>query len=221
MMTTTIDLLRHGELEGGIRYRGNTEAALTMAGRMAMDAVWRKLDGDIGAIVTSPLSRCRQPAESWAAAAGIDCRIEPNIREMEYGVWEGLSKEQIEVRFPGMLSRWRENPAGMQIPEAEAIEDFAQRVIEGWQAIVDESAGKHVLVVAHSGSLRVILAHVLGAPLYVRLPRSDGLAMTDRVEVGHCERSAAIRQFAMPYASWSRVIFNGNNPRLEYLNRRI
>jgi len=195
-MVTTIDLLRHGALKGGIRYRGNTEAALTRAGREAMDAVWHKLDGSIDVVVASPLSRCCEPAKSWAMEASITCRIEPNIREMNYGAWEGLSKAEIEARFPGMLPRWRENPVGMQIPDAECIDDFAGRVLEGWKAILYASAGKHVLVVAHSGSLRVILAHVLGAPL------------------------PAIRRFAMPYASWSRVMLNDNNPYLEYLNRR-
>jgi len=197
MAETTIDLLRHGELEGGIRYRGTTEAALTKDGRAAMDAVWRKLDGSIDAIVTSPLQRCREPAEAWAMGASISCRIEPNIREMEYGAWEGLSKEQIEELSPGMLARWRENPADVWIPEAERIEDFASRVIEGWESILCESAGKHVLVVAHSGSLRVIMAHVLGAPL------------------------PAIRRFAMPYASWNRVIDDHGKLCLEYLNHRI
>jgi len=196
-MTTTIDLLRHGALEGGIRYRGNTEAVLTRAGRETMDAVWHELHGSIDAIVTSPLSRCRQPAETWAKEAGISCRVEPNIREMDYGAWEGLSKEEIEARFPGMLSRWRENPVGMQVPDAEHIEDFARRVLKGWEAILHESAGKHVLVVAHSGSLRVILAHVLGAPL------------------------PAIRRFSIPYASWNRVEVEGVRYRLLHLNHSI
>lgn len=195
-MTTTIDLLRHGALEGGTRYRGSTEAALTRAGRETMDAVWQKLDGSIDMIVTSPLSRCRHPVEAWAKEAGISCRVEPDIREMDYGAWEGLSKEEIEMQFPGMLSRWRENPVGMQIPEAERLEDFVRRVTKGWKVIVDESSRRHVLVVAHSGSLRVILAHVLEAPL------------------------PAIRHFSMPYASWNRVIYNGGWPNLEFLNRQ-
>jgi len=192
-----IDLLRHGALKGGIRYRGNTEAALTKAGREAMDVVWHELHGSIDAIVTSPMSRCRQPAEAWAKKAGIPCQVEPNIHEMDYGAWEGLSQEEIEMRFPGMLSRWRENPVGMRIPDAERIEDFARRVLEGWEAILCASTGKHVLVVAHSGSLRVILAHVLGAPL------------------------PTIRRFAMPYVSWSRVIDDRGKLCLEYLNQRI
>lgn len=196
-MTATIDLLRHGALEGGIRYRGNTEAPLTRAGRADMDAVWCKLDGSIDKIVTSPLQRCRQPAIAWAREAGIACRIDPNIREMDYGVWEGLSKEEIEARFPGMLRSWRENPMGMQIPKAEGMEGFSQRVIEGWKVIMDESSGRHLLVVAHSGSLRVILAHVLGSPL------------------------PANRRFSMPYASWSRVIDEHGTLCLKYFNHRI
>lgn len=194
---TTIDLLRHGALDGGIRYRGMTEASLTVDGRASMDAVWRKVEGSIDAVVASPLSRCREPAEAWAKEADIACRVEPDIREMDFGAWEGLTMEEIEERFPGMLSRWRENPVGMRIPEAERIESFSRRVLEAWEAIWYESVGKHVLVVAHSGSLRVILAHVLGAPL------------------------TTIRRFSMPYASWSRVIADNGKPCLEYLNSRV
>jgi len=61
--------------------------------------------------------------------------------------------------------------------------------------LLHEAEGKHVLVVTHSGSLRVILAHVLGAPL------------------------PTIRRFSMPYTSWSRVIYDGKSCSLEYLNR--
>jgi len=192
---TVVDLLRHGELVGGVRYRGNTEAALTESGRHRMDALWRRLEKSVQSIVTSPLARCREPAEVWAAQAGISVSIEPRIREMEYGAWEGLSREEIEARFPGMLARWRANPVGMQIPEAEDFEAFARRVQAGWRDILRTRQGKHVLVVAHSGSLRVILAHVLGAPL------------------------TAVRWFDVPYGSWSRVRYAGGAPRLEFFNR--
>ena len=194
MPETTIDLLRHGALEGGLRYRGATEAALTQAGRADMDSVWRRLRGHVEAIVTSPLSRCRGPAESWAAEAGISCRVEADLREMEYGAWEGLSGEEIEARFPGWLARWRENPVGMAIPGAERIEDFAARVIDVWQRLLREHAGNHLLLVAHSGTLRVILTHALGAPL------------------------PATRRFAMPYACWSRVQSHHGRCRLMHLN---
>lgn len=196
MSMTTVDLLRHGELEGGMRYRGNTEAALTDAGRAHMDTVWEQLKGHVELIVTSPLSRCREPAEAWAEETGIPCHIEPKMREMQYGAWEGLNKPEIEQQFPGWLARWRENPVGMEIPGAEKVEVFAERVIEAWESLLQEHAGQHLLLVGHSGTLRIILAHVLGAPL------------------------PSIRRFVMPYGSWNRVLHDDGHSHLEYLNRR-
>jgi len=196
MPTTIVDLLRHGELEGGVRYRGNIEATLTEAGHAHMDAVWRHLEGHAAVIITSPLGRCRAPAEAWADKAGIPCHIEPRLREMEYGVWEGLTKPEIEERFPGWLERWRENPVGMEIPGAERVEAFAARVIEGWESLLREYAGRRILLVGHSGTLRIILSHVAGAPL------------------------PSMRRFIMPYGSWSRVLHDGNHAYLEYLNRQ-
>jgi len=195
MCKTKVDLLRHGALIGGVRYRGSIEAELSDAGRAAMDTVWNQLADSLDGIVTSPLSRCREPACEWAEKAGIPCVVHDDLREMHYGAWEGLSAEEIEVQFPGMLLRWRENPVGMRIPGAETIEDFAVRVTCAWQRILDESEGKHLLLIAHSGTLRVILTHVLGAPL------------------------SATRSFSMPYAAWHRVRLQEGKMVLAFLNR--
>jgi len=189
-----VDLLRHGALEGGLRYRGSTEVELTVAGRAAMDAVWAQLEGQVDAIVTSPLGRCLKPARDWAGEAGIQCKIVDDFREMHYGEWEGLSAEEIEQHFPGMLVRWRENPVGMQIPGAERVEDFAERVVCAWDTMLRAYSGRRLLLVGHSGTLRVIVAHVLGAPLPVT------------------------RRFAMPYAAWSRVKKAGCGYLLTHLN---
>jgi len=53
----TVDLLRHGALEGGIKYRGTVDDPLTFEGRQAMDQVWQQLAKDMDYIITSPLSR--------------------------------------------------------------------------------------------------------------------------------------------------------------------
>ena len=118
------------------------------------------------------------------------------MREMEYGAWEGLSMDEIEVRFPGMLEKWRENPIGMRIPGAEDVEAFIERVQEGWLDILHTHRDKHVVVVGHSGSMCVILADVLGAPL------------------------PAIRRLAMPYGCWSRVQCDDGRMLLEFFNRQ-
>ena len=194
MSGTTIELLRHGALVGGIRYRGSIEADLTASGRADMDAIWSKLSAHVDVIVTSPLGRCRKPAENWASQAGIACEVVDDFREMYYGQWEGLSVDEIEQAFPGMLAGWRENPVGKQIPGAECIEGFATRVTHAWEAMLGRHVGKHILLLGHSGTLRVILAHVLGADLPVT------------------------RRFAMPYAAWSRVHVDGHHSLLSALN---
>ncbi len=194
--STVVDLLRHGELEGGVKYRGATEEALTASGRRQMDAVWVQIEASVQVLVASSLSRCCEPAKEWAEKSSVPCMVEPRVREMEYGLWEGLGKVEIEARFPGMLEKWRANPAGMQIPGAESVEEFAGRVQAGWQDMLQEYRGRHVLVVGHSGSLRVILANVLGAPL------------------------AAVRRLAVPYGSWSRVRCDNGRMLLEFFNRQ-
>lgn len=194
-MPTTVDLLRHGELVGGLRYRGSIEAELTGAGRAQMDTVWAQIRHEVEHIVSSPLSRCRLAASEWAERDDVGCEIIEDFREMCYGEWEGLSAEEIEHRYPGQLPRWRDNPVGMRIPGAETIEDFAARVTRAWDALLHEQAGRHVLLVAHSGTLRVILAHVLGAPL------------------------PATRRFSMPYAAWSRVRHIDGGSFLSHHNR--
>lgn len=196
LSSTVVDLLRHGELEGGVKYRGSTEEALTTSGRRQMDATWAQLEDSVQVIVTSPLKRCRLPATAWAERTGIPIILEERFREMEYGAWEGLSRQEIEAKFPGMLAKWRANPAGMQIPDAEDIEEFAERVQAGWRAVLHTYRKKHVLVAGHSGPLRVILADVLHAPL------------------------PAIRRFDMPYGCWSRVRCDNEKPWLEFFNRR-
>lgn len=193
---TIIDILRHGELEGGDKYRGTTDDPLTREGRADMEAVWQCLKGEVDVVVASPLQRCRLPAEAWARDASIPFHLEPRFREMEYGAWEGLSREEIEARFPGQLEHWRDNPVGMRIPGAEHVDDFARRVREGWFEVVQRFRGRHVLVVAHSGSIRMILATALDAPIQ------------------------STRHFRMCYSCWSRIRADAGFLTLEFFNRQ-
>ena len=190
-----VDLLRHGELEGGIKYRGRTDDPLTEAGRMAMDRVWNLLRRDVELIVTSPLSRCRIPAIEWAEAAGIPVQEEPRVAEMFYGEWEGLTREEIEAGYPGMLQQWRHHPETMQIPGAETVQQLEACISEFWSELCEGHSDKHVLVVAHSGSMRMLLAHALAAPI------------------------ATTRRLQMPYACWSRVVHKPHATFLDFHNR--
>lgn len=176
-----IDMLRHGDLQGGVRYRGVIDDPLTCQGRERMDAVWQELVGQVDLIVCSPLSRCSMPAHEWAQQAGVACLEDERLRELHYGAWEGKTAEEISRQWPGQLKRWRRDPTGMCPPGGEAPESLRQRVMNWWEDACASWQGRRILVVAHSGSLRMLLAIVLGG----------NLSMTRRVD--------------MPYACWSRA----------------
>lgn len=189
------DFLRHGALEGGIKYRGRIEENLTDEGRAQMNRVWQKICHDIDLIITSPLSRCALAAQQWAENKAIPCIIEPRIAEMHYGAWEGLSHDEIESSFPNLLEKWRSNPTGMRPPQGESPEELQVRIADFWQDACKRYHGKHALIVGHSGSTRMLIAHIQNQPI------------------------AYTRQIAMPYACWSRAEHSSEKSKMIFINR--
>ncbi len=176
-----VDFLRHGALEGGVKYRGTLDEALTTVGRVQMDKVWAQIKHEVTTIISSPLSRCALPAQDWASEANVSCVISNQVAELNYGNWEGLTSHDIEQKYPNMLQAWRENPTDMTPPNGESMQFFAERTLDFWQKLLESHDDEHLLVVAHSGSIRLLLAHVLAAPIQTT------------------------RHIAMPYACWSRI----------------
>jgi len=186
----TVDLLRHGALEGGIKYRGTVDDPLTTEGRQAMDQLWQRLAKDVDYIITSPLIRCAVPARAWAEKAKIDCIIEARLAEIDYGAWEGKTITTIKQEYPGMLESWRADPTGMRPPGGESPEELRARLVDWWSEASEQFDGSHMLVVAHSGSLRMLIALLLDQPI------------------------AYTRMIDMPYACLHRVIHQDGQSRL-------
>ena len=189
-----VDLLRHGALQGGVKYRGQVEGHLTDEGRMQMDQVWRHIAADVDLILTSPLQRCAKPAQTWAAEKGIPCIVDARMAEMHYGAWEDKTHDEIEAMFPGMLAAWRENPEGMCPPGGESPEALRARIGDFWQEMTTRYQHQHLLVVGHSGSTRMLIAHIAQQPI------------------------AYTRQIAMPYACWSRASHHADESRMLFIN---
>ncbi|GAV21089.1 alpha-ribazole phosphatase [Mariprofundus micogutta] len=184
----TMDLLRHGALQGGVKYRGHVDDPLTLEGRSRMDKAWAEIKGNINLIISSPLSRCAEPALDWARQSDIECIIEPRVREMYYGDWEGKTIPEIQQQYPGILEQWRSNPEGMRPPGGESPEELRQRIAEWWTETCIEYDERQILLVSHSGALRMLIAHILAAPI------------------------ASTRHLEMPYACRSRLSYhNGKN----------
>ncbi|MEW6119640.1 MAG: alpha-ribazole phosphatase family protein [Pseudomonadota bacterium] len=163
-MSTTLDLMRHGEPVGGRKYRGQIDDPLSEKG-------WTQMRETVGEtapwtrIVSSPLTRCRAFAEALATRHGLPLTFDDRLKEVGFGIWEGMSAAEIEAAWPGTLARFKADPTGARPAGAEALEVFHARVAAALDALIGSHAGEHVLVVGHAGVMRMALAWALHVPL--------------------------------------------------------
>ncbi|MCF7981287.1 MAG: histidine phosphatase family protein [Pseudomonadales bacterium] len=164
---TTIDLLRHGECEGGEIYRGHTDVALTDSGWRQMQESLRLVDPPWPwqRIITSPLQRCQQFTHHLAEEIGIPWETNASFREIHFGDWDGKPVQEVWDSDPEQAQQFILNPAKLSPPNGEKMFDFQQRVLSGWQETISHCHDEHILCVQHGGTIRIILAHILHMPL--------------------------------------------------------
>ncbi len=160
---TLIDLLRHGEPVGGSRYRGQQDDVLSEQGWQQM---WNAVQGRAGwqQVVSSPLRRCHDFASALAERHAIPLHSEAAFAEVGFGVWEGKTRDELERIEPGQVARFLADPVTHRPAGAEPLDDFVRRVNAGFSGVLERFAGQSVLVVAHAGVIRAIMAGVLGMP---------------------------------------------------------
>jgi probable phosphoglycerate mutase len=163
MQNIIIDLIRHGEPQGGPRYRGDgIDDPLSDKGwRQMWDAVGEDAPWDF--LVSSPMMRCRAFAEQLASRHDIDVTIEKDFREVGFGSWEGLNKDQVRERNLQEYEGFYRDPINNRPQGAEPIHDFIDRVTSACDALISQQPGKHGLIVGHAGVIRAIISHALGA----------------------------------------------------------
>ena len=163
-LTTTIDLLRHGEPVGGRKYRGQTDDPLSEKG-------WQQMRDAVGEhrpwqhIVSSPLLRCQAFAVELARKKSLPLSFDERFKEVKFGVWEGKTTAQLCADDPHVIERFKRDPLNQRPAGAERLEDFFARVREAWFDLIEAHAGKHVLLVCHAGVIRMALANALNLPL--------------------------------------------------------
>ncbi|HKP19333.1 MAG TPA: histidine phosphatase family protein [Gaiellaceae bacterium] len=151
---TTILLARHGETDWNVerRVQGHTDRPLNETGRAQARSLADELAGDeIDVVYSSDLIRAHETARIVADRRGLGVTAIPELRERDFGTWEGLTDDDILARFPDAHHR----PWG----DAETKEEMAQRVMEALRRISAAHGGARVLVVTHGGPLRAVLTH--------------------------------------------------------------
>ena len=163
-LVSTFDLMRHGEPVGGRRYRGQTDHPLSEKGWVQM----RRAVGDHcpwEAVISSPLLRCSDFSRELAARHGLPLELDPRLVELGFGAWEGCTPDELTADSPDILVKFRSDPLQHAPTRAEPLVEFHRRVSAAWNAMLESNRGRHVLVVAHAGVIRMLVALVLEIPL--------------------------------------------------------
>ena len=122
-VTTTIDLIRHGEPVGGRKYRGQIDDPLSDKGWAQMrEAVGDHCPWDV--IISSTLSRCLDFARELGQRSGIDMKAESRLVEIGFGEWEGRTAGELEQEEPGQVQRFLKDPLNNTPPGAETLREF-------------------------------------------------------------------------------------------------
>jgi len=164
-------LIRHGESTWNAqsRWQGQADPPLSPFGeRQAEDAIPRLSEvATITAVWTSDLVRARRTGELIAKRLGLGgVNEEPRLRERDVGAWSGLTRDEIERRWPGYLAA-RRSP-----PDFEGDDALLERTRSGLAATVDGTGAGDVLVVTHGGVIRTIERSLGATP--ERLPNLGG-----------------------------------------------
>ncbi|MGD9786993.1 MAG: histidine phosphatase family protein [Sulfuricellaceae bacterium] len=164
MLETLVDLLRHGEPEGGTKFRGWVDDPLSSTG-------WAQMRASAGeachwdAVVTSPLLRCAEFAHELAAKHGLPVAVDEHFKEMGFGEWEGKTPAEVARQDAARLESFWRDPANFPPPGGESLTAVQARVAAGWQDLLTRHGGRRVLLVCHGGVIRLVLALALGIPL--------------------------------------------------------
>jgi broad specificity phosphatase PhoE len=133
------------------------------------------IDIPLVAIYSSDLLRARQTAELIAAPLGLSVTLEPRLREIDLGVWEGMPSDEIEAKYSRELAERARNPLYSRAPNGESTHDVTERVFSAVNDIVNRHPGESVLIVSHGVALAVIICRAEGFQLedvYQHIPNN-------------------------------------------------
>ncbi|WP_049564919.1 bifunctional RNase H/acid phosphatase [Nonomuraea sp. SBT364] len=167
-VATSLLLLRHGETPLSVerRFSGRGDAELTPNGLAQAGAAAARLSRDpyrLDAIVSSPLKRARQTAEAVAGRTGLSAEVDEDLREVDFGAWEGHTFTEVRRQWPDELTAWLADPA-VAPPGGESFAAVADRVERAQQRLLEAYEGRTVLVVSHVTPIKTLLRLALTAP---------------------------------------------------------
>jgi len=164
-MPTRVYLVRHGatDLTAEDRFAGSSEVPLSEEGCRQVSALAERLRCDVlDGIYASPMGRTMETARIIATPHGCDVRPEHDLREIDYGHWEGRTRDEIEQDFASEYDAWQEDPLTVAPVGGESGVQVLARALPVMRRIVQLHRHRSVLVVSHKGTNRLLISSLLG-----------------------------------------------------------
>mgnify|MGYP002640005917 FL=1 len=161
-------LFRHGETANSkeVSFNGHFDVGLSAKGEDQFKG-WAQLlkDEPFTAIYSSDLKRTRIGAQSLGEPHKLEPVAYPELRELSFGEWEGLSVTEVEKKFPKQLEERMKDTEKFHVKGGETFEQLRQRVLPKFEEIIARHPNEQIALVCHGGVNRVILSHLLEVPI--------------------------------------------------------
>jgi broad specificity phosphatase PhoE len=163
-----IYLIRHGETDWNHeeRLQGTTDVPLNQAGIVQgrhLAIRMRRIRAKY--IFTSPLRRARHTAAILHRACRCPMIVRDELREIDHGVWTGMTISEIRQRFPLGLDCWRTSPEKLQVENAEPLQQAYYRASKFLSQAIEVASRADLVVVSHGVTIALLICAALGSPL--------------------------------------------------------
>lgn len=158
-----IYLIRHGQTDWNAegKIQGSTDIELNETGRQQAACLARGMEKrPVARIFSSPLKRALETAQAIGDSQNVAVEVLDELREVDFGAWEGLTWEEVKARYHEEYTRWWENPAGVAPPGGETRKELKERAAQAVRRILDYGAGD-VAVVLHGAIMAYVTEYFM------------------------------------------------------------
>lgn len=176
---TRVLAIRHGETAWNLdtRIQGQVDIGLNETGQWQAQRLSQALAHEpISALYASDLSRALDTARPLARVKSLSVQTDSGLRERQFGVFQGLTVDEIMVRWPEDAVRWRQRDPDFAPENAESLTQFSKRCVLAFHQIASRHAGETIAIVAHGGVLDCLYRAATRVDL--QAPRTWALANT-------------------------------------------